>query len=101
MLFGLCMSLILKRRSVHVLLTAAAIASYILSALYVALDLQRVAISYTVNPEMPWVITYSSNYDQTLGYVISYTYLVEVCPVRALVIRAIAISRSLPPKRVR
>lgn len=89
------MCLILQRRSTPILLTAAAILSYTLSAIYLALDLRRVAVSYTIDPAMPWVITYSSNYDQTLGYIISYTYLVEVGPVQPSIIHALERSRSL------
>lgn len=78
MLFGLCMWLIVQRRSVNMFLTASAIASYILSASYLALGLRRVAVSYTVNPATPWAVTYTANYNQTLGYMAWFIYTTEV-----------------------
>lgn len=80
LLFGLCMWIVLQRPRRNIFLTAAAIASYILSALYVALDLRRVALSYTVDPAMPWTITYNSNYDQGFGHILWYIFDVEVRP---------------------
>lgn len=78
MLFGLCMWLIMQRRSVNMFLTVSAIVSYILSASYLALDLRRVAVSSTANSATPWAVTYNANYDQPLGHVAWFIYVAEV-----------------------
>lgn len=51
---------------------------YILSTIYVALDLRRVADSYTIDPKLPWIMTYVSDHVGTLDYIISSTYIANV-----------------------
>jgi hypothetical protein len=77
-LFCLCVWVICNRRKLNIFLSSAAVVMYILSAIYVTLDLRRVADSYTINPKMPWIMTYVSDHVGTLDYVISSTYIADV-----------------------
>lgn len=82
-MFCFCIRLVLKRHTPR-LLVVAAVTSYTLSAVYVILDLWRVGTSYTVNPESPFSITYTSNYHQPLAHAAAYIYIVEVRSLRTL-----------------
>lgn len=91
MLFCFCLRVVWKKRTPKIL-SMAAVASYSLSAVYVALDLRRVATSYTINPEMPLMSTYVSDRTHSLSHVVSYIFIAEVCSVHldffALLVRS-------------
>lgn len=84
-LFIICLWVICNKRSINLLLSSAAVANYVLSAAYIAIDLQRVANSITFIPDPTGVaFVYTLDYFNTLSYIASYAFVTNVSTVRSL-----------------